>query len=272
MPELKGKTALITGASTLNGIGRACAKRLAKDGANVVVTDMPGQNEDGTDRIRLLEDLAAEITSIGCNALPLPLDVTDTQQIAKATATTISSFGSIDILVNNAGTLAGTGPFLNTTADQWDQSFRINVLGPMLLCQAAIPSMQKNGWGRIINIGSISSLAAREGFGAYTASKHGLLGMTKTLAAEFGKYGILCNLVAPGYIATDMHTAANEQIASAQGVSVDQIKAERYEAVALRDAGQPEDVAKTVAYLAGYGSAYITGIALPVTGGLPMGI
>jgi 3-oxoacyl-[acyl-carrier protein] reductase len=96
--------------------------------------------------------------------------------------------------------------------------------------------------------------------------------MTKTLAAEFGKDGILCNLVAPGYIATDMHTAANERIAAARGVAVDQIKTERYEAVAVRDAGQPEDVANTVAYLAGPGSAYITGIALPVTGGLPMGI
>lgn len=272
MPTLGGKTALITGASTLNGIGRACAKRLATDGANVVVTDMPGPNEDGTDRMTLLEDLAAEINRNGGSALALPLDVTDAQHIAHATEAAIKSFGAIDVLVNNAGTLAGTGPFMATTADQWDLSFRINVLGPMLLCQAVIPSMQKNGWGRIINIGSISSLAAREGFGAYTASKHGLLGMTKTLAAEFGKDGILCNLVAPGYIATDMHTAANERIAAARGVDVDQIKSERYDAVAVRDAGQPDDVANTVAFLAGPGSAYITGVALPVTGGLPMGI
>jgi 3-oxoacyl-[acyl-carrier protein] reductase len=162
MTTLKGKTALITGASTLNGIGRACAKRLATDGANVVVTDMPGQSEDGSDRMVLLENLAAEINRSGGTALALPLDVTDAQQIANATATATKSFGAIDVLVNNAGTLAGTGPFMTTTADQWDLSFRINILGPMLLCQAVIPSMQKTvGDGLSTSVQSRALLRAK---------------------------------------------------------------------------------------------------------------
>lgn len=132
--------------------------------------------------------------------------------------------------------------------------------------------MRKIGGGRIINIGSTGSLGAEPGFGAYTAMKHGLVGLTKTLAAEFGVDGILCNTVCPGYIATDMHTAANVRLAAESGASLDEIKTQRYANVALRDAGLPNDVANAVAYLAGPQANYVTGINLPVTGGVPVGI
>ena len=197
---------------------------------------------------------------------------TDPADVAHCIAETRAAFGRIDILVNNAGSLAGSDNFLSTTPDQWEASFRVNILGPMMLARAAIPEMRKSGGGRIINIGSTGSLGAEPGFGAYTAMKHGLVGLTKTLAAEFGPDGILCNTVCPGYIATDMHTAANDRLAAEHGLSVEEIKAQRYANVALRSAGTPEDVADAVAYLAGPQAAYVTGINLPVTGGVPPGI
>ncbi len=170
------------------------------------------------------------------------------------------------------GSIVGADNFLSTTAEQWESSFRVNILGPMMLSKAVIPHMRKNGGGRIINIGSTGSLGAEPGFGAYTTMKHGLVGMTKTLASEFGVDGILCNTVCPGYISTDMHTAANSRLAAENGISIEEMKERRYAKVAVRSAGSPEDVADAVVYLAGPDSAYITGINLPVSGGVPFGL
>ena len=272
---LAGKVALVTGCSAPRGIGRAIALRLAQDGAAVMATDQPGQFETGAqtiDRADLLDGLVQDITDRGGIALSHPLDVTDAAAIAACIDATRTAFGPIAILVNNAGSLAGSDAFLSTTPAQWDTSFRVNLLGPMMLAQAVIPDMQRTGGGRIINIGSTGSLGAEPGFGAYTAMKHGLIGLTKTLAAEFGPDGILCNTVCPGYIATDMHGATNTRLAREDGVSLEQTKRRRYAQVALRDAGQPEDVAEAVAYLSGPQSAYVTGISLPVSGGVPFGI
>lgn len=264
MTPLAGKVALITGASAPRGIGRAIALRLARDGAAVVVTDLGGAD--------LLDGLVAQIEAASGRALALPLDVTSADDIAGGVAKTMAAFGRLDILVNNAGSLAGSDAFLSTTAAQWQTSFAVNLLGPMMLSQACIPVMREAGGGRIINIGSTGSLGAEAGFGAYTAMKHGLVGMTKTLAAEFGPDNILCNTVCPGFIATDMHMAANTRIAGETGRSIEETRSERYAAVALRDAGLPEDVAGAVAFLAGPDGRYVTGVNLPVAGGVPFGI
>ncbi|MGH1575860.1 SDR family NAD(P)-dependent oxidoreductase [Planktotalea sp.] len=275
MAALQGKLALITGASAPEGIGRAIAMRLAEEGACVVVTDIAQRiSVDGveTTRTAMLEDLAEGIRTAGGEALALPLDVTSEDNITEVIQQVTARFGRLDILVNNAGSLAGSDNFLSTTAVQWSASFEVNILGPMMLSQAVIPHMRAQGGGRIINIGSTGSLGAEAGFGAYTAMKHGLVGMTKTLAAEFGPDGILCNTVCPGYIATDMHKAANVRLAGEQGISVADMKRQRYANVALRDAGLPRDVANAVAYLAGPEANYVTGINLPVTGGVPFGI
>jgi len=275
MGVLEGKTAIITGASAPQGIGRASAIRLAQDGVNIVVTDIArSMNVDGTDKSsdELLQKTVSEIVQNGGNAIALLLDVTDASEIAFCITETISAFGTIDILVNNAGSLSGSDNFLSTTPEQWEKSFQVNMLGPAMMAKAVIPEMIKAGGGRIINIGSTGSLGAEPGFGAYTAMKHGLVGLTKTLAAEFGVNGILCNTVCPGYIATDMHMAANNRLAQEQGLSLSEIKARRYANVALRDAGLPIDVANAVSYLAGPQANYVTGINLPVTGGVPPGI
>ena len=272
---LDGKIAVITGASAPHGIGRAIALRLVKDGAAVVATDMDGVlqvNGKTVSRADLLAELVADIVSSGGRAIATKLDVTSATDIQKTIETTLSTFGRVDILVNNAGSLAGSDNFLSTTPEQWRSSFDVNILGPMMLSQAVIREMCKVAGGRIINIGSTGSLGAEPGFGAYTAMKHALVGMTKTLAAEFGPDGIRCNTVCPGYIATDMHTAANVRLADEKGVSLEEIKRQRYANVALRDAGLPNDVANAVAYLAGPQANYVTGINLPITGGVPFGI
>ncbi|WP_448329834.1 SDR family NAD(P)-dependent oxidoreductase [Sulfitobacter sp. M13] len=275
MYPLEGKVALVTGASAPHGIGRAIARRLAQDGAAVVVTDIDGHMDvEGKPmpRSELLQNIVAEIESGGGAAKSLILDVTNAKNIESVIKQTVSQFGRVDVLVNNAGSLAGSDSFLSTTPEQWSASFDVNLLGPMMLSQAVIPQMREIGGGRIINIGSTGSLGAEPGFGAYTTMKHGLVGFSKTLAAEFGPDGILCNTVCPGYIATDMHTAANKRLANERGISVAEMKKERYANVALRDAGLPEDVANAVAYLAGPQANYVTGMNLPVTGGVPFGI
>ena len=275
MHPLKGRVALVTGASAPHGIGRAIALRLAQDGAAVIVTDIAGNVDiDGkpVQRAELLQGVVSEISGAGGTAFSALLDVTNADDIQTAIGQAIAKFGRLDIAVNNAGSLAGSDSFLSTTPEQWRSSFDVNLLGPMMVSQAVIPQMRKVGGGRIINIGSTASLGAEPGFGAYTTMKHGLVGLTKTLAAEFGPDGILCNTVCPGYIATDMHTAANTRLAAERGISVAQMKSERYANVALRDAGLPEDVANAVAYLAGPQANYVTGINLSVTGGVPFGI
>lgn len=275
MHPLKGKVALVTGASAPHGIGRAIALRLAQHGAAVIVTDIAGNVDiDGkpVQRAELLQGVVSEISGAGGAAFSALLDVTNADDIQTAIGQAIAKFGRLDIAVNNAGSLAGSDSFLSTTPEQWRSSFDVNLLGPMMVSQAVIPQMRDIGGGRIINIGSTASLGAEPGFGAYTTMKHGLVGLTKTLAAEFGPDGILCNTVCPGYIATDMHTAANTRLAAERGISVAQMKSERYANVALRDAGLPEDVANAVAYLAGPQANYVTGINLSVTGGVPFGI
>lgn len=245
------------------------------DGADIVAADVAGTVEvqgEPRSRANLLADLVAEINQGQSRAIAVRLDVTREEDVKACIIQTNSAFARIDILVNNAGSLAGSDNFLSTTPNQWENSFRVNMLGPMMMAQAVIPEMRKIGGGRIINIGSTGSLGAEPGFGAYTAVKHGLVGLTKTLAAEFGVDGILCNTVCPGYIATDMHTAANVRLAAESGISLDEIKTQRYANVALRDAGLPNDVANAVAYLAGPQANYVTGINLPVTGGVPVGI
>lgn len=275
MKPLSRKVAIVTGASAPRGIGRAIASRLAYDGACVVLTDIKGKVDiDGVEheRMDLLANTVLEIESNGGKATVKEVDVTSEKDILDCVETTIDQFGRIDILVNNAGSLSGSDNFLETTPSQWEQSFRVNLLGPMIFSKAVIAKMRVTGGGSIVNIGSTGSLGAEAGFGAYTAMKHGLIGMTKTIAAEFGVDGIRCNAVCPGFIMTDMHAAANHRLADKNKISVPEMMLERYKNVALRSAGEPKDVADAVAYLVGPHGSYVTGIALPVAGGVPFGI
>ena len=260
MPPLTQKTALITGAAAPRGIGRAIALKLASLGADVVVTDVAGSLDlDGVahDRLALIDALASDLRAMGTRALAMPLDVTDPAAVQSGVARTLSDFGRLDILVNNAGSLAGSEAFLSTTPDQWDASFRVNLLGPMMMSQAAIPVMQAQGGGRIIMIGSTGSLGAEAGFGAYTAMKHGLVGLAKTLAAEFGKDGIRCNTVSPGHILTEASKASVSPEMSDVIISNNLIPR----------AGRGEDLAQAVLYLVSDESSFVTGQLVSIDGG-----
>ena len=244
MDKTDPRVAIATGASAPNGIGRAIAERLARDGISVVVTDIDGTMQvDGTavPHKELLDQVVAGIVQSGGTAMAHPLDVTNAQSIETCLQGVHDIYERVDILVNNAGSLAWSDAFLSTTPAQWQTSFDVNLLGPTMMAQAVIPEMQAQGGGRIINIGSTGSLGAEPGFGAYTAMKHGLVGFTKTLAAE-------------------------------NNISVPEMKTRRYAHVAVRDAGMPADVANAVAYLARSEANYVTGISLPVRGGVPFGI
>lgn len=275
MKPLDGKTAIVTGVSAPNGIGRATAVKLSQEGASVIVTDISGSLEvDGVKmkKLDLLRNLADEIRVSGGTATALEVDVSKKTDIDHCIHRAEAEYGQLDILVNNAGTLAGTGAFLDSKAEDWITSFEVNLLGVMLFCQAAIHKMRNVGGGSIVNVGSTGSLGAEAGFGAYTTMKHGLIGLTKTIAAEFGGDRIRCNAVCPGYTNTDMHMATNARLALERNEAMADIKAERYSSVALQRAGTPQEVAAAIAYLAGPSSSYVTGVALPVAGGVPYGI
>lgn len=257
------RVALVTGAGQPNGIGRACARHLAADGFAVVITDLDHDSVD-----RSVDDLVAE----GARCVGVSADLTQSQDRARLLDVTLSEFGRLDVLVNNAASLAGSGPLLESSDEEWQTSFEVNLLAPTSLIRSAIPHLQSVGGGSIITIGSTASLGAEPGFGAYTAMKHGLVGMAKTVAAEFGADGIRSNLVCPGYIDTDMHRAANARLAAAAGSTIDQVAADRYVHVPLGRAGTPDEVASVVTMLAGPGGAYLNGAVIPVTGGVPYGI
>lgn len=262
--DLVDRIAIVTGTTSATGIGRATALALAAEGASVVVTDIV------VDDVMLA--LADEIRTFGVGSAALAVDITDRSQIDACRDAVIGRFGRVDILVNNAGSLAGSLPFLDITAEQWDTSYRVNLRGTADFCQAVLPSMIERSAGTIVNNASTGGLGAEPGFGSYTATKHAVVGLTKTIAAEFGVNGIRCNAVCPGYVATDMHVAATNRLAKERGISFDEMSAERYRGVAIRRAATTAEVAQAIVYLAGPKSSYVTGVALPVSGGTPVGL
>ncbi|MEM7338460.1 MAG: SDR family NAD(P)-dependent oxidoreductase [Actinomycetota bacterium] len=270
MDALSHKVALVTGAGTPSGIGWATAQALANAGALVVVTDV--EHEPGPTADVGIDALAAAIRGQGGDAMAVPLDITDRAQIDRCVAMVSEHHGGVDVVVNNAGTSAGARPFLEITAAEWDASYRVNLKGTADVCQAVIPTMTERGGGSIVNVASTGGLGAEAGFGAYTATKHGVVGLTKTIAAEFGRAGIRCNAVCPGFVATRMHTEATERLAAAAAIPVDEMAARRYEAVAQGRASTPDEIAAVIAFLAGPAASYITGAAIPVSGGTPVGL
>jgi NAD(P)-dependent dehydrogenase (short-subunit alcohol dehydrogenase family) len=258
---LDGKVAIVTGAGSLNGIGAATVRRLVDDGATVYATD------------RSAEACRAVAEATGATgARSRGVDITDRAQIDACVAAVIDEHGRLDILVNNAGIAAGGKPFLEITDEDWQVSFAVNVKGTADFCQAAIPPMLERGEGCIVNLSSMAGIGAQRAFGAYTAAKHALIGLTKTIAAEFGPQGLRCTAICPGFIASDMHEGVNKRLAAERGMELAAFKAQRYESVALRRAGTPDEVAALIGFVCGPGGSYITGVALPVTGGVQLGL
>ncbi len=246
MFELTDKTALVTGAT--GGIGGAIARALHKQGATVAIS---GRQKDK------LDALAAEL---GSRVHVCPCDLADKAQVAKLIDEAIAKLGRLDILVNNAG-LTKDNLFMVMKDDQWDDVIAVNLTSTFMLMRAAARSMMraKTGYGRIVNISSVSGIIGNPGQGNYAASKAGMIGMSKSLAREVASRGITVNCIAPGFISTPMTDALNEkQVAAIK----DAIPAQRF--------GTPDDIAAATVYLAAAEAGYMTGQTLHVNGGMVM--
>ena len=246
--SLSGRVAFVTGAS--QGIGRACALKLATEGATVAVA---ARNQDK------LNELVTEITAAGGKAAAFALDVTDEEQVKSAIKAAIAQSGKIDILVNNAGITRDQLVMRMKRAD-WDAVLQTNLTSAYLCAQAVTSYMLKQRWGRIINITSIFGQMGQAGQANYAASKAGLIGLTMAVARELGSRNITCNAVAPGFIETPM-----------TDVLGDEFKQSAAKQIPLGRVGSPADVASAVAFLASDEASYITGHVLNVNGGMLMG-
>ena len=246
--RLEGKAALVTGAS--RGIGRAIAIELAKEGANVAVNFAGSEAK--------AHAVVDEIKALGVQAFAVQGDVANPDDVQRIVKETADQFGSIDILVNNAG-ITRDNLLMRMKEEEWDAVINTNLKGVFLCTKAVTRPMMKQRNGRIINISSIVGVSGNPGQANYVAAKAGVIGLTKTAAKELASRGITVNAVAPGFITTDMTDQLNEDL-----------KAEMLKQIPLGKLGNPEDIAKTVVFLASDDSAYITGQTLHVDGGMVM--
>ena len=242
--RLEGKRAVVTGGAS--GIGAAIARRLAAEGAGVIIADM---NEEGA------REVAGEI-----DAETVALDVADHEAVASA----LGGLERVDILVNNAGT-DDFAFFTQITPERWRRLIAINLEGVFACTQAVLPAMQEAGYGRIVNIASEAGRVGSKGSAVYSAAKGGVIGFTKAIARENGRYGITVNAIAPGPIETPLLMGA-----LAYGEIGEKIVDTMRSATQLRRLGQPEEVAAAVAFLASDDASYVTGETLGVSGGLGM--
>src|SRR5580658_379224 len=245
---LTGRVALVTGAS--QGIGRACALKLAAAGATVAVAARNQQK---------LTELVEQIEAAGGKASAFPLDVADEEQVKAAFKSALGQLGKIDVLINNAGITRDQLVMRMKRAD-WDSVLNTNLTSAYLCIQQVIASMLKQRWGRIINITSVFGQTGQAGQANYAASKAGLIGLTMAIAREVGSRNITCNAVAPGFIETAM-----------TAVLSDEFKQTAVKQIPLGRVGSVDDVAAAVEFLASEGASYITGHVLNVNGGLLMG-
>lgn len=243
--ELTGKKALVTGGS--RGIGRAIVLELARQGADVAF-DYKGDPAEG-------EAVVQEVRKLGRNALSFPVDAADYAQVGEVVKSVLKEFGALDILVNNAG-ITRDAVIWKMTPEQWDAVIGVNLKGYFNHIRAAAPVFKEQRRGKIINIASINGLRGKFGQSNYCAAKAGVIGLTKSVAKELGRYQVTVNCVAPGMIETEMtKTLPAEAVEAAIKES------------ALGKLGRPEDVAHLTAFLASEKADHITGTVIQVDGG-----
>ena len=252
MAELTGKTAIVTGAA--RGIGAAIAAKLAERGANVAVCDLNA--EWCADTVRAVESTGAKAKAYGVN-------VADSKAVDECVKAVLADFGRVDIMVNNAG-ITKDGLLMRMSDDDWDAVLNVNLKGTFLFTRAVARPMMKNKdaegnpcGGAIVNIASVVGIMGNAGQANYTASKGGVIALTKTTAKELGSRNIRCNAVAPGFIQSKM-----------TDVLPDDVKARYMESIPLRRFGTQDDIAKAVAFLAGPDAEYVTGQVVSVNGGM----
>lgn len=244
------RTAIVTGAA--RGIGAAVAQRLATDGMQVAVLDLDENACAAT---------VEAITSAGGKALAVGCDVANEASVQAAVKKVADELGSPTVLVNNAGVLRDNLLF-KMSVDDWDTVMNVHLKGSFLMARECQTYMTKENYGRIVNLSSSSALGNR-GQANYSAAKAGLQGFTKTLAIELGKFGVTCNAIAPGFIATDMTAATAERV----GVPFADFMKGAAEATAVKKVGQPDDIANAASFFCDERSGYVSGQVLYVAGG-----
>lgn len=240
MKRLENKVAIITGGAS--GIGKAAAEKFVAEGAKVAIWDM--NDEQG----------AETVEALGGNAKFYKVNTADSEAVNAAAQAVISEFGQVHILINNAG-ITRDATLLKMTDEQWDQVINVNLKGVFNCTRALAAHFKENEYGRIVNTSSVVALYGNFGQTNYVATKAGVIGMTKTWAKEFGKYGITVNAVAPGFIATDMVKKMPEKV-------LEMMKGK----APLGRLGQPEDIANAYAFLASDEASFISGTCLSVDG------
>ena len=251
MPGVQDRVAFVTGAA--QGIGAAVARRLAAAGAKVGVLDL---------QLPAAQAVAEEITAAGGTAIGLGADVSKRDQVQAAVDELVAEYGGLQILVNNAGVLRDNLLF-KMTDDDWSLVMDVHLRGAFLCSQIAQKHMVEAKFGRIVCMSSSSALGNR-GQANYSTAKAGLQGLTKTLAIELGPFGVTANAIAPGFIETAMTRATAERM----GASIEQMRDRVASSIPVRRGGVPDDIANTVAFLAGEESGYVTGQVIYVDGGL----
>lgn len=248
--DLTGKVAIVTGTS--RGLGQYFGRALAKAGADLVITSRD---------LSRLSEFKREIEGLGRKALPVQLDVLSQSDIQNMVRAAVAGYGKIDILVNNAG-LNIRSPSAEFGWQDWDTVLDTNLKGAFFCAQAVAKEMMKRNYGRIVNVGSCTCVFGMEGIAPYTASRTGILGVTRSLAAEWGRHGITVNVLAPGWFKTAQNAVLYEN-----KKWVDYITGR----IPLARPGQPHDLDGTVVFLASDASAYITGQMILVDGGFTTG-
>ena len=277
MYNLNGKVALVTGAGGRNGIGRAIATRLAKEGADVAVNDIT-EHPYAEDNVAWagLPDVVREIEAMGQRAISVVADVSDAKQVREMVDKIVAHFGKIDILVNNAGTKAGKDrvPVVDLAEEDWDKVQSVNVKGVFLCCQAVARHLIAQGTGgKIVNISSVTGKRGSARYAAYSASKFAVIGLTQSLAHELAPYQINVNAICPSLVDTE-RVAHLASALMPENLSADEQRAEfarRAEtSVPLGRLAEGADVANMAAFLASDEAAYLTGLSVTVSGGSVM--
>ena len=275
MIDLSGKVALVTGGS--RGLGRADCLALARAGADVVVTDILIESDPQLEKtaeesssvfsqlmasqhVVYAEKTSNEIRETGRRSIAIKMDVTNRDQVKSVVDQVVKELGSVDILVNNAGTLDHVATLDNQSDALWDRDLKVNLTGAYNCSKVVFPYMKERNWGRIIMMSSIAGLLGGFGQASYSSSKAGLIGLAKTIAIEGARYNITCNTILGGLLGTEVTKAHPRP----------DLVERMVKRTAMRRMGAPEEIAHAIAFLCSPEASYITGVALPVMGGMDL--